>query len=156
MAGLSNLRVLTLSENQGISNIGPLSGLTNLIELRLGANQISDLGPVAGLTGLTILTLHENEISDIEPLGGLANLTELSLRLNQVNDISPLAGLTNLSSLNLRFNQVSDISALISNPGLGDGDEVDLRDNPLNVFDCPNILSLINRGVDVQYDPACM
>ena len=49
------------------------SGATQL--WRLNNNNISDLTPLAGLTNLTTLHLGENNISDLTPLAGLTNLT---------------------------------------------------------------------------------
>jgi len=71
---------------------------------------------------------------------------------NQISNISPLANLTNLTYLYLGDNQINDISALIDNPGLGGGDEVELGDNLLSE-DSINIYmpQLEARGVTVYY-----
>jgi internalin A len=110
-----NLTRLVLSENQ-ISDISPLSGLTNLLVLDLSFNhQISDISPLAGLTNLQQLCLNGNfQISDISPLSGLTNLLVLEMEGHQISDISPLSGLTNLLVLDLRGDGFSDISALSS------------------------------------------
>ena len=137
-----------------ISDISLLSGLTGLTELDVGMNQwISDLSPLSGLTNLTKLRLEVNQISDLSPLSGLTSLTELRLTTNQISDLSPLSGLTSLTNLRLATNQISDIQALVDNPGLSDGDEVDLRQNPLS-WDSINtyIPQLEARAVVVLYD----
>ena len=59
----SNATKLDLSD-KGISDVSPLTGLTNLEELYLEANQITDLTPLAGLTKLKILNLYGNPIPD--------------------------------------------------------------------------------------------
>ncbi|MCG9131430.1 leucine-rich repeat domain-containing protein [Candidatus Poribacteria bacterium] len=61
--------------------MSPLAGLTQLEELRLGANQISNLKPLAGLTQLTHLSLTENNISDVSSLVRL--VVSLGLRRTQ-------------------------------------------------------------------------
>jgi internalin A len=48
----------------------------------LGDNQISDLSPLSGLTNLQELTLRGNQISDISPLMELVNLEYLNLADN--------------------------------------------------------------------------
>ena len=140
-----------------IVDISPLSGLTNLTWLDLMGNQIVDISPLSGLTNLTWLDLSYNRIVDISPLSGLTNLTELDLSYNRIVDISPLSGLTNLTWLDLMGNQIGNISPLIANSGLASGDSVDLRNNYLDVTsgsdDMQNIQALIDRGVNVEYEP---
>ena len=57
-----------------------LSALTILI---LDNNQITDLKPLSTLTNLTTLTLDNNQITDLKPLSTLTKLAELSLDNNQ-------------------------------------------------------------------------
>ena len=148
----TNLTFLGLS-NTGISDISPLGGLTNLTTLMLQRNAISDISPLAGLTNLTSLMLWNNAISDISPLGGLTNLTWLNLDSNAISDISPVSGLTNLTRLGFWGNTISDISPLVANTGLGSGDTVEVRENPLNRASIKaHIPALQNRGVTVEFD----
>jgi hypothetical protein len=151
LAGLTGLTHLELWNNQ-ISDISPLAGLTGLTHLELWNNQISDISPMAGLTGLTHLELWNNQISDISPLAGLTGLTHLELWNNQISDISPLANLASLAELDIAGNQIGDISPLVENEGLSEGDNVDLRWNPLS-SDSINIYipQLEARGVTVDY-----
>ena len=111
LSELTNLRYLALDSNN-ILDISAVAGLTNLESLRLNDNSISDISPVAGLTNLTFLGLGNNSISDISAVTGLTNLTSLSLWGNNISDISAVAGLTNLTSLSLWDNNISDISAV--------------------------------------------
>ncbi|MDH4291462.1 MAG: leucine-rich repeat domain-containing protein, partial [Dehalococcoidia bacterium] len=155
LASVTSLTELSLKENQ-ISDISPLASLTSLTELSLGENQISDISPVANLTSLTWLDLESNQISDISPLANanLTNLTELWLGGNQISDISPLANanLTNLTELGLGSNQISDIKPLVDNPGLGEGDYVYLRFNPLSDTSLNTYIPQLEaRGVIVDY-----
>jgi len=113
-------------QNNNISDITPLAGLTNLERLDLRVNNISELTPLAGLTNLTSLLLWGNNISDITPLAGLANLTELDLKVNNISDLTPLAGLTDLDYLYLSANNISDITPLA---GLTNLTELELDNN---------------------------
>jgi len=63
-----------------------------------------------------------------------------------------LANLTNLGCLHLQSNEIRDIAALVLNEGLGAGNQIDLRWNPLS-SDSINIYipQLEARGVIVEY-----
>ncbi len=152
VAGLTNLIDLTLANNS-IMDISAVSGLTNLTRLHLRSNPITDISAVAGLTNLTSLTLANNSIMNISPVSGLTNLTWLDLGGNRITDLSPVAGLTNLTWLDLHSNTITDISALVANTGLGSGDEVNIRGNPLNYASInTHIPVLQRRGVEVSFD----
>ena len=172
LAKLTNLSWLWLGENS-ISDVTPLSGMLGLTRLHLESNAITDISPLAEFTNLEILTLEDNAIADIGPLAGLSELTELVLarnkiadiavlrdlvdieRLdlsgNEVVDITALEFLTELMELNLSYNQIADISPLSANEGLGDGDSIDLRGNPLSDDSLETIVPLLaGRGAQVQ------
>lgn len=108
------------NENQ-ITDISALSGLTNLVELNLGGNSISNLNALKGLINLKKLSLNYNNfnlsndignLSNIDALSRLTNLVELDLGGNQISDISALKGLSNLKILSLSDTNITDISAL--------------------------------------------
>ena len=174
IAGLTNLRFLHL-RNNAISNISLLAGLTRLTFLHIGLNRISDISHLAGLTQLTALGAGDNEITDISslarlpnlariglhnnfifnisPLAGLTQLTELHLHKNAISDISALAGLTDLTLLYLGHNAITDLSPLVANTGLGNGDKVIVKENPLNALSfSTHIPALQSRGVNVEFD----
>jgi len=56
-----------LDQNE-ISNIEPLSGMTKMKYLYLSSNQISNIEPLSGMIKLEWLKLYNNQISDIKPL----------------------------------------------------------------------------------------
>ena len=156
LVNLTNLRELHLNDNH-ITDISPVSDLTNLTHLGLWKNNITDISAVAGLTNLTHLVLYINKISDPSPVAGLTDLTSLNLAENSISDISALVNLTNLTHLELPFNSISDLSPLVANTGLGAGDEVDVRGNPLNYLSImAHIPSLQRRGVTVEFDDTAM
>ncbi len=131
LAGLTSLTELWLNGN-AIANLRPLAGLTNLTWLGLGGNSIADLTPLVRLTNLTRLFLDHNAIEDLTPLAGLTNLTRLRLGDNAISDLTPLVGLINLTELRLENNNISDIAPLVENTGLGLGNWIDVRGNPLS------------------------
>ena len=152
VSGLTNLTVLYLGDNS-VSDISAVSGLTDLRTLGLWNNTISDISAVSGLTNLTELYLSGNTISDITSLSGLTNLTELSIWDNTISDITSLSGLTNLTELDLYGNTISDLSPLVANTGLGSGDTVIVRFNPLSSVSIDMYIpALQSRGVTVKFD----
>ena len=158
LAGLASLTDLGLWDNQ-IADVTPLAGLASLVVLGLDGNQVADLTPLSGLTGLDELQLIGNQVIDLGPLSGLTSLTRLFLGSNQISDVTPLAGLTSLAAVGLWDNQIAEIAGLVSNPGLGAGDQVQLWDNPLACMaintDIPSLQAL---GVIVGANaipPAC-
>ena len=154
---LQNLQNLNFWGNQ-VSDISALKNLTNLWYLYFGGNQVSDISALQNLTNLQQLSFPGNqEASDISALQNLTNLSYLDFRGNQVSDISVLENLTNLWYLDFSNNQVSDISALVNNEGFGPGDSIRMNHNYLDLTegsqDMQDIETLINRGVEVDYEP---
>ena len=119
LTGLEQATGLTLVLLGGntISDLSPLSNLTDLETLDLWANRliskrISDISPLANLTNLTYLRLWGNLVSDISVLSRLTSLTDLMLDYNLITDVSPLADLTSLKWLSLKGNPVANPEAL--------------------------------------------
>ena len=130
-----------------------LAGLTDLTGLGLDENSISDISTLAGLTNLTNLLIGGNNISDISVLAGLTNLRGLSLYNTNISDISAITELTDLTRLWFDWNNISDLSPLVANMGLGKGDEVYVRGNPLSYLSIhTHIPTLKNRGVKIEFD----
>jgi len=129
----SDLEVLTSFSATG-KNIVDLTGLEYCINLRA-------------------LDLSSNQISDVSHLAHLTELEELHLRSNQIRDITHLADLRRLAELSLDDNELADVSPLLQNEGLGDGDVIYLRGNPLS-WNSVNayIPELRAAGVTVVYD----
>ena len=98
--------------NNAVTDVSPLMGLTQLINLNLSNNRIVDVSPLAELTKLETLSLDSNNITDVSPLAELTQLERLSLDNNSITDVSLLAELTQLSSLSLWNNSITDVSPL--------------------------------------------
>ena len=156
LSGLVNLTALSLGSNT-ISNISNLSSLTALQELALWKNHISDLSPIAKLSDLNYLYMGDNNIADLSPLKELNSLRNLWLNDNKISDLSPLTNLTELGDLEVKNNDISDIKPLVENGGFGEGDDIDLRLNNLDVTegsqDREDIQTLVDRGINVKYKP---
>ena len=148
----TNLITLRLHNNH-ITDISPLSSLTELRGLYLDYSDIADISPLSGLIHLGALGLGGNNISDIASLAGLTHLKRLRLNHNRISDISPLSNLTELKELRLDRNNITDLSPLVVNTGLGSGDEINVKGNPLNHASInTHIPALQSRGVTVEFD----
>lgn len=149
-----NMLETDLSNNK-ISDISPLIFLDNLVTLNLQNNRISQIPAACTFSSLASINLSGNQISDISPFSSVSNLANLSMAGNKLTDISPLGSLFNLTRLNLSGNQISDISPLLENSGIGEGDDINLEDNNLDLSegseDMVNIKALQDRGVVVNY-----
>ena len=102
---------------------------------------------------LTRLSARNANISNLTGLEGATNLTYLYLNSNAISDLSPVVGLTNLHTLLLEGNSITDLSPLAENTGLGEGDTVRVKGNPLNYASIyTHIPILQSRGVEVSFD----
>ena len=156
LAGLeyaSNLRSLFIAADQ-IQNITPITALKNLHNLVIErGRQIQDITPITALKNLGFLAVVGGQIKDITPFAQFTHLSQLNLLSNQISDITPLAELTNLRWLQLGHNNISDLSPLVANTGLGSGDKIDVRGNPLNYLSImAHIPALQRKGVTVEFD----
>ncbi|MBC1388604.1 LPXTG cell wall anchor domain-containing protein, partial [Listeria innocua] len=149
ISGLTNLETLHLNNNQ-ISDLGPLSALTNLRNLLMDNNQVSDLTPLSGLTNLETLQLNNNQISNLSSLSNATNLWALVINNNQIRDLTPISGLINLEVLHLNNNQVSNLTPISGFTNLGilylDNNQIsDLT--PISSFTNLSILHLNNNQI---------
>jgi Leucine-rich repeat (LRR) protein len=156
LATLDSIEWLDLDHNS-ISDIAPLANLRTLTGVSLLENSVADIRPLRDLDGLTGLNLTGNDIVDIGPLADLDRLVYLDLAQNRIVQLSPLENLTALRSLNLRGNRIVDVVPLVLNTGLGQGDQIDLSLNCLDLADGSTASLSINvlegRGADVIYLP---
>ena len=140
ISNLSKLEKLTLKRFVTPPSLEPLRGLTSLTELNLG-------GPFSEPEGFA---------QDVDALASLVNLQVLRVGDLNLAQVAFAKGLTKLEQLSLVDNEISDITPLLGNEGLGEGDTVELAENPLET--CPGtedraaIDTLIGRGVDVSFD----
>ena len=155
----TNLRVLVLhaaridSEflTNPISDISPLSALSQLEGLAIGNTPVSDISPLSALSQLKTLYLDYTDVSDISPLSALSQLTRLGLINTAVSDISPLSALSQLTWLSLDGTGVSDISPLTALTQLV---ELNLSGCPLNADAYQvHIPAIQANGTEVAFDP---
>ena len=132
----------------------------DIYDRNLRAKIKTTLGTAAGETvkraDMAMLTTLHASFAKIRTLTGLeyaTNLTHLYLEDNRISNLSALSGLTNLLVLHLNNNNIEDISPLVANTGLGNGDSVDVRGNPLNAESInTHIPTLQRRGGTVHFE----
>lgn len=153
LAGLSQLTVLDLSDNQ-ISDITALAGMPSLTELNLSGNQVSSITPLTAAAQLSVLNLSGNPIdslgaisantvltelsasgcgiSDLSPLENKTALTVLDISDNELEEIDTLQGCSSLTDLDLSGNRLSDLSPITGLPALTnlDASENQLEESP--------------------------
>ena len=111
LAQCTNLQVLVLDYQQ-ITDLSPLANLP-LEYLSLTGNQISNLSPLSGLTELQVLDLGENPVRSVEVLGELTALQEVTLDATGITSVEIFEG-SGIQSLNVRGTWITDFSPLES------------------------------------------
>lgn len=107
----TDVTALDLSKTR-LSELTPLSRLTNLRKLDVDSTEISDLSPLSQLTGLNWLDIDGTNVTDLSPLSELINLNWLDIDGTEVSDLSPLLGLTKLNTLDIGGTEATDLSPL--------------------------------------------
>jgi internalin A len=108
---LTNVHHLYLGGG-ALTDLTPLTKLTQIEGLRVSMNQVAVLGPLAGMRQMDQLDLGRTQVKDLTPLKGMTNLTELMLDDTPVDDLTPLANLTKLQRLSIKRTRVTDVSPL--------------------------------------------
>lgn len=151
---LAKLQTLDITYNR-ISDLEALESLKNLEWLFLGGNPIKShsLAALKGLVELRLIHAWGANLTDMSAVASLALLQELHVEDNAISDARPASHLRNLASLCLRNNKIKDISSLAANPGLGSGDDVDLRENSVDLSPASAqsaaVRALQERGVNL-------
>lgn len=110
---LLQTKVLYLGNNEeSISDLSVLEGVTQLEELYLSDSSITHLSSIASMTNLRILHLDHVPILDLKPLSNMTQLEELWLDYSLIESIAPLSGLHSLKRLGLRGTSISSIEGL--------------------------------------------
>lgn len=107
---MTSVTEIILSYNE-LTDLSPLSGLTQLQKLTYHNNKVKDLSYAKNLKKLKVLGAENNGISDLSPLSGMTELTEIWLKNNNFSDVTPLKNCTKVQYLSIAKNPVSDCSA---------------------------------------------
>jgi internalin A len=106
--GLEGLELSSL----GISDLSPLTSMTQLEQLTLSNNNIADLSALSGMSNLKSLDISGNKVSNLTPISTLSKLTELRAMSNQIVDVQPLKDLESLRDVWLSNNKITNANDL--------------------------------------------
>ncbi len=115
MSQLEALKVNRLDKE----GIAVCSQLTQIVSLDIHKTPaITDLTPVSGMTNLNFLGLIDDGITDISGVGRYSNLDFLCLIGNPISDLSDLISLPRIKGLNIAGMSLSDYSFITQIPTL--------------------------------------
>jgi Leucine-rich repeat (LRR) protein len=117
LIGLMWLERLTIN-NQGVSDLMPLTDKEFLLELNAQNNPISNLSPIESSTLLELLNIENTQIKDLSPLSKMNNLVTLNASGTPVKSLKPLSNLQKLENLFVNNTNVRSISPVENIPSL--------------------------------------
>ena len=120
ISGLTQLESLSIGGiGNHVSDLSPIANLTNIKHLDLGGNPISDLSPIANFTQLESISFDDNvPLTDISVLADMEQLRAVFMWGPRFRDMSPLVNLPNIEIINLCGNEISEIPSLKNAPKL--------------------------------------
>jgi hypothetical protein len=126
-------------------SVAELAGFARLEFLSLADSALSSLGDLSPVAGLTWLNLTGNRLTDTAGLNVLTQLEALNLQSNLLSNVAGIESLTRLRWLDLEHNQLTDLALVVTNAangGLGEGDALWVRGNPLSATATNQLQSL--------------
>jgi Leucine-rich repeat (LRR) protein len=117
LSTLTELKMLNIARNS-LVDISPLKNLRKLLKLDISSqkNKINSLAPLEEMIQLQDLNCSANAIHDLSPLVKCNDLRELDISHNNITDISPLLNLAKLENLTLSSNPIKNITKLAEHP----------------------------------------
>lgn len=116
ISSLTNLDISKNSEtadNDKISDIGSLSSLINLTDLRIDHNKIKVLSPLTSMKNLKRINIANNDISKLDALKSLEHIVSIYASNNkQLSDIGPIAQLHDIGEIQINSCTIDDIKSL--------------------------------------------
>ncbi len=99
--------------NNKVSDLHGIERCKNIKQLLLSLQSITDVSPLSSLTNLERLDIDQNhDLSDISALSTLTRLRHIDLANINITDISPLSNMLNLEYINIELTKVKDISVI--------------------------------------------
>lgn len=153
-ADMTDLAVLIMSDCS-VTDFAPLATLTALRHLEVSGCGLTDVSFLSDLVPLEVLEVSDNAIEDFGPIVTMTQLVELDIGGTGLSDIGFLEDFVELELLGLADNEITGIGPLVANVGLGDGDDVSIEWNLLDLDDpevAADIQALLDRGVELEYE----
>ena len=109
---LCDTKEIDVANIKTITNIDPLTELSDLVALNLEGTNVNDLSPLRNANKLKTLNIRDTQINDLSPLKYDIMISDLNLSETQVTDLSVLENLVHLEKLNLSHTEVSNLQPL--------------------------------------------
>lgn len=120
ISGLTQLESLSIGGiGNHVSDLSPIANLINIKHLDLGGNPITDLSPIANFTQLETISFDDSvPLTDISVLEDMESLRVVAMWGPRFRNMSPLVNLPNIEEINLCGNEISEIPSLKNAPKL--------------------------------------
>ena len=115
---LDGMKVLDVSADSLLTDLVPVSQLSELTEINLSNSQITDLSPLRNLNKLEKLNCSGSTVASINDLRYASSLANLDCSQTNISDISVAANFKKLNTLNLSSSRVKSILPLVGLPVL--------------------------------------
>jgi internalin A len=112
LAGLTNLVELNISRSFHLSDAQVIKNFTKLKSLEIGWSNIRDISFLEDTPEIEMLDMYGLWIKDYSPLMKLPHLKDLSLTILDKNNIRIIDKLTGLTHLEIEYVRIKDISFL--------------------------------------------
>ncbi len=131
---------LDLSKNEFVTDLSPISKLTNLKKLNISNTKINDLGPLSSLTKLEVLNCSHTMVNNLEPLKYSINIREIHCNNTLITDITPLRNFAKLEKLYCFTSPINNLVPISALPNLKD---LRIYDTPISdLYAVANLQSL--------------
>ena len=115
---IDGMKILDISGDSLLTDLVPVSQLSELLEINLSNSQVTDLSPLRNLNKLEKLNCSGSAIISIDDLRYASNLIELDCSQTAISDISVAANFKKINTLNLSNSKVKSILPLVGLPVL--------------------------------------
>lgn len=115
---ITKLSFVDVSNNDKITDLDPLSELTELRSLNCSNTKVSDLTPIRNLNNIKELNISATNVTDISNLKYANMIQDLVANDVDINDISVISFFKDINNLSLMNTQISDIQPLSNCPNL--------------------------------------
>ena len=149
---MTELKAIHLDGLQ-VASLDPLVGLPNLVELNAEGPTAFDAAEVSKLTGLKRLRFKFQQLKSLDGLADLAELQFLDVASNALTDISALRGFSNLTWLSLESNKVSYLGNAFANMKQG---PVRLSFNPILCSEIDALRAASGDQLDIVFETDCV
>lgn len=115
---VKNTKELNLAHNKRITDLNPISGLTNLKKINCSNTLVSSLLPLRNMLQLQSLNCAGTQVESLEHLQYLTNLQEIDFSETKVTDLEPLMFIETLRKVIFQNTKIKSVRPLAALPGI--------------------------------------